>query len=153
MGTITSYNAITSLDFTNDVLPIVDVDDTTMSGAGTTKKVTISQLASPVVVSLTDAATIAVNASLGTDFRVTLGGNRTLGNPSNPVNGRRIIFQVAQDGTGSRTLAYGDDYLFSASLPAPTLSISAGYVDVLGFIYNASLSGWLFVAFVPGFNT
>ena len=35
----------------------------------------------PDVVSLSDAATIAVDASLGNDFRVTLGGNRTMGTP------------------------------------------------------------------------
>src|SRR5512142_3555486 len=36
---------------------------------------------SPSVVALTDATTIAVDASLGNDFSVTLGGNRTLGAP------------------------------------------------------------------------
>src|SRR6266436_2711166 len=47
----------------------------------------------PTVVALTDAATIAVNASLGNDFRVTLGGNRTMGTPSNPADGEQIVFQ------------------------------------------------------------
>lgn len=35
----------------------------------------------PKVVALTDATTIAVNAALGNDFRVTLTGNHTLGAP------------------------------------------------------------------------
>ena len=39
----------------------------------------------PAVVGLTDAATIAVDASLGNDFRVTIAGNRTMANPANPV--------------------------------------------------------------------
>ena len=39
----------------------------------------------PAVVGLTDAATIAVDASLGNDFRVTLAGNRAMANPANPV--------------------------------------------------------------------
>ena len=34
-------------------------------------------------VSLTDAATIAVDMSTGINFTVTIGGNRTLGNPTN----------------------------------------------------------------------
>lgn len=33
------------------------------------------------IVTLTDAATIAVDVSLSTNFQVTLGDNRTLGNP------------------------------------------------------------------------
>ena len=40
----------------------------------------------PTVVNLTDATTIAVDASLGNDFRVTLGGNRTVGTPANPAD-------------------------------------------------------------------
>ena len=34
-------------------------------------------------VNLTDAATIAVDMSTGINFTVTIGGNRTLGNPTN----------------------------------------------------------------------
>ena len=39
---------------------------------------------------LTDASTIAVNAALSDYFRVTLGGNRTLGTPSNPADGQQV---------------------------------------------------------------
>ena len=53
---------------------------------------------------LTDAATIVVDASLGNDFTVTLGGNRILGNPSNPVNGQRILFAIRQDLTRRRAI-------------------------------------------------
>ena len=53
----------------------------------------------PAVVALTDAGTIAVDASLGNDFRVTIGGNRTMGTPANPADGQKITFQVTQ-GTG-----------------------------------------------------
>lgn len=105
----------------------------------------------PAVVSLTDAATIAVNAALGNDFRVTLGGNRTLGTPTNPVDGQKIILQVTQDGTGSRTLSYSSAYVFSTGLPQPTLSTAASKTDVLGFVYNAAKAKWLLVAFVNGF--
>lgn len=104
------------------------------------------------VVALTDASTIAVNAGAGSDFRVTLGGNRTLGAPTNPVDGQKIVFQVTQDGTGSRTLAYNAAYEFGTGLASPTLSTGAGLTDLLGFIYNATKAKWLFVAFVSGFS-
>jgi hypothetical protein len=106
----------------------------------------------PAVVVLTDAATIAVDASLGNDFRVTIAGNRTMGNPANPANGQQIIFQVTQGSGGSFTLSWGSDYEFSSTLPQPTLSTATGQTDLLGFIYNAAKRTWLLAAFVNGFS-
>jgi len=105
----------------------------------------------PTVVDLTDAATIAVDASLGNDFRVTIAGNRTMGDPANPANGQQIIFQVTQGSGGSSTLTWGSSYEFSAGLPQPSLSSSVGQTDLLGFIYNAGTGTWLLAAFVNGF--
>ncbi len=102
-------------------------------------------------VPLTDAATIAVDASLGNRFTVTLGGSGTLASPTNPADGQPLILEVKQDGVGGRTLAYGTAYEFSSSLPAPTLSTAPGAADLLGFIYSASAGKWRFVAVTTGF--
>ena len=64
----------------------------------------------PAVVNLTDAATIAVDASQGNDFRVTINGNRTLGNPANPADGQKMVLQVTQGTGGNFTLSYGTVY-------------------------------------------
>jgi len=106
----------------------------------------------PAVVQLADAATIAVDASLGNDFRVTLGGNRTMGNPANSQNGQQIIFQLTQGSGAPFTLAWGGGYEFSADLPQPALSTTAGQTDLLGFIYNSAKGTWLLAAFVNGFS-
>jgi len=103
----------------------------------------------PAVVVLTDAATIAVDASLGNDFRVTVSGSRIMGNPANPADGQQIIFQVTQGGSG--TLNWGDAYEFSADLPQPSLSTTAGHTDLFGFVYRAGKGKWLLAAFVNGF--
>ena len=58
------------------------------------------------VVILADAATIATNASKGETFEVTLGGNRTMGAPSNIYKGKRLKYVIIQDGAGGRTLAW-----------------------------------------------
>lgn len=59
------------------------------------------------LIALVDAATIVgVNAGIDTEFTVTLGGNRTMAIPTNPVNGEKITFLVSQDGTGGRTLTW-----------------------------------------------
>lgn len=81
-------------------------------------------------VALTDAATIAVDASLSNAFRVTLAGNRTLANPTNTVNGFTYVFRITQDATGTRTLVYGTNYKFPGGT-APTLSTTANAVDIL----------------------
>lgn len=100
---------------------------------------------------LTDAATIAVDASLGNLFTVTLGGNRTLGAPTNPKMGQMIVFRFTQDGTGTRTLAYNAIYRFSTDIPSPTLSTGGGDVDYLGFIYNDADTKWDCIGKVFGF--
>ena len=106
----------------------------------------------PTVVFLTDAPTIAVDASLGNDFRVTVNGNRTLGNPANSVDGEQIIFQVTQGAGGHYAITWGSSYEFSTGLPQPTLSTAAGQTDLLGFVYNAAKGTWLLAAFVNGFS-
>lgn len=105
----------------------------------------------PRVAALTDAATIAVDASRGNTFQVTLGGNRTLGTPTNPVDGQRILFKVTQDGTGSRTLAYSAAYSFGADVTSPTLSTTAGKVDYLGFVYDEAATLWRCLSVVKGY--
>lgn len=106
----------------------------------------------PGVVVLTDAPTITVDASLGNDFRVTIGGNRMIANAANPSDGQKVTFQVTQGAGGPFTLTWGSAYVFSAGLPQPALSTTPGQTDLLAFIYNASLGSWLFVAFVTGFS-
>lgn len=105
----------------------------------------------PAVVVLADAATIAVDASLGNDFRVTIGGDRTMGTPGNPADGQKITVQVTQGPDGPFTLTWGAGYEFSTGLPTPALSTAAGQTDLLGFIYNAAKGKWLCVAFIGGF--
>jgi hypothetical protein len=120
---------------------------TAAQAATTTEQAAVA----PAVVALTDAATIAVDASLGNDFRVTLGGNRTMANPANPTDGQQVIFQITQGAGGAKSLTWGSAYEFAAGTPPP-LSTGGGQTDLLGFIYNAAMSSWLLTAFVDGFN-
>jgi hypothetical protein len=92
-------------------------------------------------VALTDAATVAVDASLSNVFTLTLTDNRTLGQPTNPTDGQGITIFITQDGTGSRTLAYHADWLFPGGVD-PTLTTTAAAVDVLSGIYNGATTKW-----------
>jgi hypothetical protein len=84
--------------------------------------------------SLTDGTTIDWNgATNGQVVAVTLGGNRTMNAPTNIVQYAMYVLRVAQDGTGSRTLAFNAAYKFGTA-GAPTLTTTASKVDILGFI-------------------
>jgi hypothetical protein len=89
------------------------------------------------ITALTDAATIALDLSLGNNFSVTLGGSRTLGNPTNVVAGQSGVIAVTQDGTGSRALAYGGNYKFAGGV-APTLTTTAAAVDYLNYYVESA---------------
>jgi hypothetical protein len=102
-------------------------------------------------VTLTDAATIATDASTGTLFRVTLGGNRTLGNPTNPTDGQRVIWELIQDATGTRTIALGSSFALGTDIASITLTTTASKRDFLGAVYNSTAAKWFVVAFVRGY--
>ena len=91
------------------------------------------------VSSLSDGSTITVNFASGIHHSVTLGGNRTFGNPSNDNNavGQSGSIFITQDGTGSRTASFHSDYKFAGGT-APTLSTAANAVDRLDYVIKAS---------------
>jgi len=111
-------------------------------GIGTSspvKRLTISGASNGNITTLTDAATITPNLDSSDMFTVTLGGNRTLANPSNRDAGQTGSIFIVQDGTGSRTLAWGSYWDFAGGT-APTLSTTAGAVDRVDFIVRTSTS-------------
>ena len=59
---------------------------------------------------LTDAASIALDLSKGNSYSVTLGGSRTLANPTNATAGTAFRISFKQDGTGGRTMSFGANY-------------------------------------------
>lgn len=85
---------------------------------------------------LTDASTVAIDLSLANNYNLTLGGNRTLGIPTNAVAGQSGVISVRQDITGSRTLAYTWPYQFPGGV-APTLSTGALVFDQLNYMVNS----------------
>lgn len=83
---------------------------------------------------LTDAATILVDCANGSQQVVTLGGNRTMGAPSNVQPGFIIWFTIIQDGTGGRTLAWNAVYKQVWSDTGNTLNKRS----TIGFIYDGT---------------
>ena len=96
--------------------------------------------ASSALNTLTDAATIAVDLSLANNHTVTLGGNRTLGNPTNAEPGQTGSIFIVQDGTGGRTLTPDTNWHFAKGGAHPTFSTAANAVDRIDYIVRTSTS-------------
>ena len=96
--------------------------------------------ASSALNTLTDAATIAVDLSLANNHTVTLGGNRTLGNPTNAEPGQTGSIFIVQDGTGGRTLTPAANWHFAKGGTHPTFSTAANAVDRIDYIVRTSTS-------------
>ena len=91
------------------------------------------------IVTLTDGATVTPDMADGNNFSLTLGGNRTLANPTNLTAGQSGSIFLVQDGTGSRTLAYGSYYDFAGGT-APTLTTTASAVDRIDSVVRSTTS-------------
>jgi len=68
---ITALAAISTVDPAVDVLPIVDVSDTSMAASGTTKKITSNQILGSGATATLASATITGAATVGTTLGVT----------------------------------------------------------------------------------
>lgn len=134
-GTNTVLGVVKSGDTSNITITTGDVDvgpnigkldteNTWTKGQHTTK------------VTLTDAASISVDASAGNTFEVTLGGNRTLANPTNLEAGT-YTFIIKQDATGSRTLAFGTKYKFKKN-SNKTVSTAINAIDIISCVSDGT---------------
>ena len=91
------------------------------------------------ITSYSGGGTITLNMNDSNNFSSTLTGNRTLANPSNLTVGQSGSIFITQDGTGSRTLAFGSYWDFSEGT-APTLSTSSSAVDRIDYIVRTTSS-------------
>ena len=100
---------------------------------------------------ISGSADLDIDAAAGTDFFTWLDGNRTVNEPTNPSTLRIIRLWVTQDSTGSRTLTWNAIFRFSTDIPAPTLTTTGGYTDLIEFIYNEYYNTWDCIRVVKGY--
>ncbi len=118
-----------------------------------------SVITGPVVrgtktVALTDAATIATNASLGNVFTVSSAVDRILGIPTNPTNGQKCIWRWTNSAGVSRSLTLtttgGGCFRFGSTI-SYTTATAAGKTDYIGAIYNLTDNVWDVIAYSKGY--
>lgn len=138
---LTSYNSLTA-----SAAELNQLDNLTLGDVASLNVATASEFRSNTsnkvltttnvwsaqnTVTLTDSATIAINLSSGVNFQVTLGGNRTLGAPTNAKAGQRGRIKVVQDATGNRTLSFNSVWDFASGTAYTLQGSASGEYDVL----------------------
>jgi hypothetical protein len=144
---ITALAAITTVDPAADVLPIVDISDTSMAASGTTKKITSNQilgaggtatLASATITGdlTVDTSTLAVNSSADT---VSIAGNLISGTQAAGTSGSLAIKTRESLSTTTRTSigairSSGTSYFGHFVEPSSTVSnqLNAGVTATTG---------------------
>jgi len=93
------------------------------------------------------AGTYAPNFGAGLNFHNVLGGNVTIGNPTNAKAGQTGLIVLQQDVTGGRTVAFGSAWRF-ANGNAPSMNTAASRTNVVayqvlhsGFVIGSSIAG------------
>ena len=135
-GTLTIANdAITTAKILNSNVTSAKVDTTSVAVLGTAQQYTRTHNFSATT--LTDAASIAWDASQNQVASVTLTASRTLANPTNMVNGAVYILIVKQNATGGWTLSYGANYKWP-SAATPTIAPGANATSILTFVSDGT---------------
>jgi hypothetical protein len=119
--------------------------DTSVTDGLTTR---VTALESAGIVTLTDGASIATDASAGKHFRVTVAGDRTLAAPTNAADGMHRIWEItASAADRSLTLTTGSSGSFelTTNITSP-ITITNSKTLFLGATYNATRSRWTVLA-------
>jgi len=90
-----------------------------------------------IVTALTSAASLTIDFSLSNHFSCTMGHNITFNNPTTESVGQSGTITLTQDGTGSRTAAWGTQFLWAGGT-APTLTTTANAVDRIDYVVVAA---------------
>lgn len=89
-------------------------------------------------VTLTDQATITIDAALSNSFKVTLAASRTLAVPTNGKSGQTISIRFIQDGGGGNTITMNSSYKKVSGLPL-VLSTTGSKQDLMVMYYDGSV--------------
>ena len=85
----------------------------------------------------TAGGTTTLNMDTADNWIITMGGNTTMGDPTNEKLGQTGSLWMVQDGTGSRTAAWHSSFKWAGGT-APTLSTAANSIDRIDYIVTVS---------------
>lgn len=100
-------------------------------------------------VTLTDGATVAVDATKGWIFDLTAAGNRTLSNPTSAVSGQPFLFRHKASGA-DRTLTLDTKFRFGTDITGLSATTS-GKTDFIACVYHAADDKFDVIGYAKGF--
>lgn len=121
------------LPITTANLPVATASQVIAGTSASTLVTPAAAAQSLATFSLIDAPIITWDMSQIINAFVTLGGNRTIAAPTNPVLGRRYGLFLAQDATGSRTVTWNASFFWGAA-GTPTLTTTPNKTDWVDMI-------------------
>jgi len=145
---ITGKANIASPTFTGTVtIPsgasIADIGTTIQAYDADTAKTDVAQTFSAAqrgtITALTSGATVTPDFAASNNYSLTLDQNLTIANPTNLTAGQSGSIFLVQDGTGSRTAAWGSYWDF-AGAAAPVLTTTAAAIDRVDYIVRSATS-------------
>lgn len=158
-GTLTNATGLPIAGLTSSTSTALGVGSIELGHASDT---TLSRVSSGVVAveglplngafALTDGATPALDASLASTYTLTSTTNPTIGVPSNPIAGQKIVIAFTASGA-NRTLALNTGtggFRYGTDVTALTETVS-GKTDYVGAIYNSTANKWDVVAYAKGY--
>ena len=111
--------------------------DNTKEFETTSGGVKLNGYSESVVTALTSASTVTIDFSTANHFSCTMAHNITFANPSTENVGQSGTITLTQDGTGSRTGAWGTQFLWAGGT-APTLTTTASAVARIDYVVVAA---------------
>ena len=96
--------------------------------------------------------TITANATVASTILVTVDAVATINGPTSGFNGQKVLYRLAQDGTGHTvTFSTGaGNFSFGTDVTSFTAS-AANLTDYVGTIYNSTSNRWNIIGVVKGF--
>lgn len=105
------------------------------------------------VVTLTDGATVALDAAMGRVHKLVALGNRTISVPLNPTEGQPLVIEHTASGAArTLTLTTGSAgaFAFGSGITGLTATTS-GATDYIGCVYDSTAARWRVVAYEKGY--
>ena len=137
-------DAVTTIKILNDNVTYAKIAAADIAAAADMRANTASHLlsttgvwAAAAEVSVTYAASVALDFSTGINFAIGLAGNITLAQPTNLKVGQSGYIWITQDATGGRTITYNAYYWFPASMDKSLYS-SANSATVIYYQIQSS---------------
>jgi hypothetical protein len=107
----------------------------------------------PAIITLTDAATVALTvSSLADTYRLTAAGDRTIGIPTGPIDGQRILLQITASGadrTITLTTGSAGAWKFGTNITSIPVIVN-NTTTFIGAIYRTASQRWHILAVSSG---